>query len=88
VAVAVTDFQPHSLSAVYTFFKPDMHRRSLGSYAILQQIARTRQLGKRWLYLGYWIPDSRKMAYKAAFRPIEVRAPLDDMQNEQWIEQC
>ncbi len=88
VALAATDFQPHSLSAVYTFFKPDMHRRSLGSYAILQQISRARQLGKRCLYLGYWIPDSRKMAYKAAFRPIEVRAPLDDMQDEQWVEQC
>ncbi|HID46147.1 MAG TPA: arginyltransferase [Chromatiaceae bacterium] len=88
LAVAVTDFQPRSLSAVYTFFRPDMNRRSLGSYAILQQINHARELGKSWLYLGYWIPGSRKMAYKAAFRPIEVRAPTDDMQNEQWMEQC
>lgn len=88
VALAVTDFQPQSLSAVYTFFRPDMRKRSLGSYAILQQIARARQLGKRWLYLGYWIPESRKMAYKSVFRPIEVRAPLEHMHDEKWVEQC
>ncbi|WP_457668327.1 arginyltransferase [Thiolapillus sp.] len=88
LGVAVTDFQPLSLSAVYTFFRPDMHKRSLGSYAILQQIAYARQEGRRWLYLGYWIPDCRKMAYKSTFRPIEVRAPQTDMQDEKWVEQC
>jgi len=88
VAVAVTDFQPLSLSAVYTFFIPELHRRSLGSYAILQQIALAAQLGKHWLYLGYWIPDSPKMAYKSAFRPIEVRKPRENMYDEKWLEQC
>ena len=88
LGVAVTDFQPLSLSAVYTFFRPDMHKRSLGSYAILQQIAGANQEGRQWLYLGYWIPDCRKMAYKSAFRPIEVRAPLADMQDEKWVERC
>lgn len=88
VAVAATDFQPRSLSAVYTFFRPEMSKRSLGSYAILQQIHHARHLGKRCLYLGYWIPGSRKMAYKSAFRPIEVRAPLAEMQDEKWVEQC
>ncbi|WP_456376720.1 arginyltransferase [Thiolapillus sp.] len=88
VAVAVTDFQPQSLSAVYTFFRPDMGKRSLGNYAVLQQIVQARSLGKRWLYLGYWIADCRKMAYKSAFRPIEVRRPRQEMQDEKWIEQC
>ncbi len=88
VAVAVTDFQPQSLSAVYTFFRPDMGKRSLGSYAVLQQIAQACCLGKRWLYLGYWIPDCGKMSYKIRFRPIEVRQPMPEIQDEKWIEQC
>ncbi len=88
LAVAVTDFQPQSLSAVYTFFHPDMGRRSLGNYAVLQQILQARGLGKSWLYLGYWIPDCRKMAYKSVFRPLEVRRSMQEMQDEKWIEQC
>jgi arginine-tRNA-protein transferase len=72
LAVAVTDRQPDSLSAVYTFFAPDQPQLSLGVQAILQQIAWARQLGKRWLYLGYWINDCRKMNYKADYRPLEV----------------
>lgn len=72
VAVAVTDMPLDGLSAVYTFFDPDLPERSLGTYAILSQIARTRALGLPYLYLGYWIRDSRKMAYKAHFRPLEL----------------
>jgi arginine-tRNA-protein transferase len=72
VAVAVTDLAGDGLSAVYTFFDPEMAARSLGSYAILRQIEHARALGLPYLYLGYWIRDSRKMAYKAAYRPIEL----------------
>jgi arginine-tRNA-protein transferase len=72
LAVAVTDRQPDSLSAVYTFFDPRYERLSLGVVSILQQIDWARQLGKRWLYLGYWINDCRKMSYKADYRPLEV----------------
>jgi arginine-tRNA-protein transferase len=60
-----------SLSAIYTFFDPDHDHRSLGSLAILDLIQRTRALGFRYLYLGYWIAESRKMAYKATFLPQE-----------------
>ena len=71
-AVAVTDLPADGLSAVYTFFDPDLSARSLGTFAILRQIARTRALGLPYLYLGYWIHDSHKMAYKVNFRPIEL----------------
>lgn len=73
VAVAVTDQLPRSLSAVYTFFDPDVSQRSLGTYAILRQINLSAELNMQYLYLGYWIQGCQKMAYKADFQPIEAR---------------
>jgi arginine-tRNA-protein transferase len=72
VAVAVTDMPADGLSAVYTFFDPEMASRSLGTLAILRQIAHAQARGLPYLYLGYWIRGSRKMAYKVNFRPIEL----------------
>jgi leucyl-tRNA---protein transferase len=73
MAVAVTDVVPEALSAVYTFYDPDpeLADRSLGTFAILQQIAWAQREGKRHLYLGYWIDGHRKMAYKRRYRPLE-----------------
>jgi arginine-tRNA-protein transferase len=72
LAVAVTDIVGDGLSSVYTFFDPDLDQRSLGTFAILSQIELARERALRYLYLGYWIRDCRKMAYKTAFRPIEL----------------
>ena len=72
IAVSVVDHLPQALSAVYTFFDPELSHLSLGSFAILWLIEETKRLGHRWLYLGYWIRDSRKMAYKDNYRPIEA----------------
>ena len=72
LAVAVTDRLANALSAVYTFFDPALTDRSLGTLAILKQIEWARSLGLPHLYLGYWIRDCRKMAYKARFRPLEL----------------
>jgi arginine-tRNA-protein transferase len=71
-AVAVMDMMSDGLSAVYTFFDPELASRSLGMYAVLWQIEAARNQGKQWLYLGYWIEDCRKMSYKIAFRPYEL----------------
>ncbi len=60
------------LSMVYSFFDPDEGNRSLGAYAILDHIQQARAAGFSHLYLGYWIPGSEKMEYKAAFRPLEI----------------
>ncbi len=60
------------LSAVYSFFVPELDRRSLGTYTVLWLIERARSLGLDFVYLGYWVPESRKMSYKARFRPSEI----------------
>lgn len=70
--VSLVDRLVDGLSSVYTFFDPDASRFGLGTYNILWQIAQCRQLGLAHLYLGYWIAESPKMAYKALFRPIEA----------------
>lgn len=72
VGVAVTDVAADGLSAVYTFFEPELASRSLGTLAILRQLERAAAVGLPYLYLGYWIEDSPKMAYKVDFRPIEL----------------
>ena len=69
--VSLLDRLTDGLSSVYTFFDPDVQSTSYGTYSIIWQIERCRELGLPYLYLGYWIEDSRKMAYKATFRPIE-----------------
>ncbi|MFT5839472.1 MAG: arginyl-tRNA--protein-N-Asp/Glu arginylyltransferase [Flavobacteriales bacterium] len=71
IGVAVTDNLASSLSALYTFFKPEELQRSLGTFAILQQIELAKSLNKPFLYLGYQIDTCQKMSYKQNFLPHE-----------------
>ena len=71
LAVAVTDLVENALSAVYTFFEPDLVARGLGTLAILRQIEWARSTERAHLYLGYWIAGHRKMDYKRRFKPLE-----------------
>lgn len=73
VCVAITDLLDDGLSAVYTFFDPQISkRRSLGTFAILSQLQLAKSSGRSWLYLGYWIKESRKMAYKSNFSASQI----------------
>ncbi|TXR53458.1 arginyltransferase [Reinekea thalattae] len=72
IGIGVTDRLNTGLSAIYTFFDPDQASRSLGTYSILKQIELCKEFKLPYLYLGYWIPNCRKMEYKAHYQPIEL----------------
>lgn len=80
-AVAVIDVLNNGLSAVYTFYDPQLKHYALGTYAVIWQIEKARELGIEYVYLGYWVENSQKMDYKKNFRPLEV------FMNQQWQEQ-
>jgi arginyl-tRNA--protein-N-Asp/Glu arginylyltransferase len=69
--ISLVDRLQDGLSSVYTFYDAQELGASYGTYSVLWQIERCRELGLEYLYLGYWIGQSAKMAYKAAFKPIE-----------------
>jgi arginine-tRNA-protein transferase len=71
--VAVMDRAADSLSAVYTYYDPDLHRASPGVYSILTQIELCRRWGLRWLYLGLYVAGCKELAYKADYLPHERR---------------
>ena len=75
LGVALTDVLGDGLSMVYSFFDPDASARSLGTFMILDHIARARRLGLSYVYLGYWVKGSKKMDYKGRFLPQERLMP-------------
>lgn len=72
VATALTDMLDDGLSMVYSFYDPAETSRSLGTWMVLDHIERARALGLPYVYLGYWVDGSRKMAYKTRFQPLEA----------------
>lgn len=70
--VSLTDVFDDGLSMVYSFYDPDLQALSLGTFAILDHIAIAREAGLPYVYLGYWVPGSRKMGYKANFSALEI----------------
>jgi arginine-tRNA-protein transferase len=75
LAVALNDVLSDGLSMVYSFFDPEEADRSLGTFMILDHIERAKKMGLAYVYLGYWVPGSRKMDYKGRFLPQERLMP-------------
>jgi leucyl-tRNA---protein transferase len=71
-AVCLTDVFDDGLSMVYSFYDPDLADFSLGTHVILDHVAIAREAGLPYVYLGYWVPGSRKMGYKAGFSAVEI----------------
>jgi len=71
VAVSLIDRLDDGISAVYCFYAPAHQRRSLGTWCILWLVEECRRAGLAYVYLGYWIAESPKMAYKARFPALE-----------------
>jgi arginine-tRNA-protein transferase len=82
VGSIITDHVSDGVSAIYSYFSPDEPRRSLGAQMILTLISETARRGMPYVYLGYWIAASRKMAYKARFRPLQALGP----QGWDWLD--
>ncbi|HVZ09316.1 arginyltransferase [Rhodopila sp.] len=72
ISACLTDKLADGFSAVYSFFAPELATYSLGTHTILWLIEQARQSGLAYVYLGYWVPDSPKMSYKAKFKPAEI----------------
>jgi arginine-tRNA-protein transferase len=77
VGACLTDRQADGLSMIYSFFAPDDDggRPGLGNYIIMDHITRARDAGLPYVYLGYWVKGSARMAYKTRYRPLEVLGP-------------
>jgi arginine-tRNA-protein transferase len=82
LASVIADPVSDGLSAVYSFYTPDASKRSLGTQLILSLIEEMRRERLPYVYLGYWIEASRKMAYKARFQPLQALGP----QGWDWME--
>lgn len=75
IAACLADRIGDGLSAVYSYFEPDMANRSLGTFVVLWLVNEAIRLGLPHLYLGYWIAESRKMSYKTRYQPLEAFSP-------------
>ncbi|WOI48188.1 hypothetical protein [Acidovorax sp. BLS4] len=83
IACILVDLMGDGLSMVYSFYDPRQERRSLGTFIILDHIVQATLNGLPYVYLGYWVPGSEKMAYKARFSPLEVLKPQGWMSS--WL---
>jgi len=72
IGIGWVDILPSSVSSVYFVFDPDYSRRSLGTFSVLKEIELCQELGKPFHHLGFYVPGSRKMTYKANFRPHQL----------------
>lgn len=85
VGLGLIDVVPDAISSIYFYHAPELRSRALGTFSILREIELARELGKRWLYLGYWVSGCQSMAYKNQFGPHELlSAYVADKDSPVW----
>jgi len=72
VGVDLIDLTDDGISSIYFYYDPDYEKHSLGTYSLLMQIHFAKQMGLRWIYLGYWVDGCRSFAYKTHFKPMQI----------------
>jgi arginine-tRNA-protein transferase len=80
IGIGWVDVVPDGLSSVYFVFDPAESARSLGTFSAMKEIETAAAMGKRWLYLGFYVPGCRKMSYKRRFRPFQL------LENGRWVD--
>ena len=78
LAVSLIDVFDDAISSVYCYYHPDHQTRALGTFMILSEIEYCKKMNLQWLYLGFYVAECQKLAYKARFRPIQL------LNNQQW----
>ena len=85
VGVDLIDITDDGISSIYFYYDPDYAKYSLGIYSLLMQIQFARQMGLKWIYLGYWVDGCRSFAYKMNFRPLEILNGFPPLETEpEW----
>ncbi len=82
VGVDLIDLTDDGISSVYFFYDPDYAKFSLGVYSLLMQIHFARQMGLRWIYLGYWVDGCRSFAYKMDYKPMQILEGFPPLEEE------
>lgn len=72
VGIGLVDVTPQAMSSIYFYHHPDWRADGPGTYSALREIEYARDTGRKWLYLGYWIPENASMSYKNRFGPHEI----------------
>lgn len=75
LGVCLIDEMGDGISLVYSYFDPEYEQASPGNFIILWHIQHALDVGLPYVYLGYWIAESRKMAYKSRYQPLEALTP-------------
>ncbi|MCB1056162.1 MAG: arginyltransferase [Acidobacteria bacterium] len=85
VGVSLFDRLPAAVSAVYSFYEPELRSRGLGVFALLCQVRLARDDGIPWLYLGFRVAGNPSMRYKAQYRPHQLLEGRPDLSEEpEW----
>ena len=66
------DLGQDGISAVYFISNPNFAKYSLGVFSLLVQIDFAKQMGLKYIYLGYGVRENNSLNYKYRYEPLEI----------------